>query len=132
MQRSSSTPLTPLARTLRRNETDAERKLWKALRGRQFEGLKFRRQQPIGPYIADFCCLAIGLVVELDGGQHAEHVGEDQTRTDFLNRHGFTVLRYWNNLMLTEPEVVLQNIFETVQELSDCPHPIPLPKGEGA
>jgi very-short-patch-repair endonuclease len=116
---------------LRRTETDAERRIWKELRGRQFGGLKFRRQQPIGTYIADFCCLSIGLIIELDGGQHAEQIESDVQRTEFLNRRGFTVLRFWNNTVLAETDVVLESIHEAVEALSDHPHPTPLPEGEG-
>ena len=76
------------ARKLRREQTDVERKLWFALRGRQFAGFKFRRQQPIGPYIADFVCFEARLVVELDGGQHGSDRGAvyDDKRTEFLKK----------------------------------------------
>ena len=87
------------ARKLRREQTDVERKLWFALRGRQFAGFKFRRQQPIGPYIADFVCFEARLVVELDGGQHGSDRGAvyDDKRTDFLRKDGFRVVRFPNH-----------------------------------
>src|SRR4051794_3823712 len=87
-----------LARELRANTTTAERKLWRLLRNKQFAGLKFRRQQPIGPYIADFYCSTAKLVIELDGEQHAEAgaLERDQARTKWLQAHGYRVLRLWN------------------------------------
>jgi very-short-patch-repair endonuclease len=87
------------ARTLRRNQTDAEAKLWSMLRGRQLEGRKFVRQVPIGPYTADFVCREAALIVELDGGQHAESAHDDK-RTAFLNTEGYSVLRFWNDELL--------------------------------
>src|SRR5690606_31125634 len=74
----------PRARHLRRNQTEVERQLWRLLRDRRLEGFKFRRQHPIGPYFADFACIAEGLVVEADGGQHLDQAAYDQTRTRFL------------------------------------------------
>jgi len=84
------------ARKLRREQTDVERKLWFALRSRQFAGFKFRRQQPIGPYIADFVCFEAGLVIELDGDQHGsdDSVAYDERRTLFLQKVGFDVIRF--------------------------------------
>ncbi|MFO1247581.1 MAG: endonuclease domain-containing protein [Alphaproteobacteria bacterium] len=86
------------ARQLRRAQTDAERKLWSALRSRQFAGFKFRRQQPVGPYIADFACFEARLIIELDGDQHGTDQGSayDRARTRFLERDGFQVLRFPN------------------------------------
>ena len=96
------------ARRLRENQTDVENKLWSQLRGRQLSGVKFRRQHPIGPFIVDFCCVERGLVVELDGGQHAElNVGDEQ-RTKILERFGYRVLRFWNNEVLSNADGVLQ------------------------
>jgi very-short-patch-repair endonuclease len=86
-----------LARELRKNMTDAERRLWSRLRGRQFGGFKFRRQAPIGPYIVDFVCFERKLIVELDGGQHVVRASEDDARTSWLKSQGFEVLRYWNH-----------------------------------
>jgi very-short-patch-repair endonuclease len=101
-----------LARTLRRNQTDVERKLWYVLRSRRFHENKIRRQQPIGPYVADFVCFERKLVIELDGGQHAEPqaVAWDRARTAFLEREGFRVLRFWNIEFLQNREGVLETI----------------------
>jgi adenine-specific DNA-methyltransferase len=87
------------ARRLRREQTDMERKLWFALRGRRFHGAKFRRQQPIGAYIVDFASFEARLVVELDGGQHGSEEGlaYDAGRTQALGRNGFRVLRFPNH-----------------------------------
>ena len=98
------------ARDLRRNPTDAERALWKHLRLRQLGGYKFRRQQPLGQYIVDFVCLEKRLIVELDGGQHAERVGADTVRTAWLGAQGFHVMRFWNHDILNEIEVVKEAI----------------------
>src|SRR5438132_13832939 len=96
------------ANRLRRDQTDAERKLWMRLRDRQLNGLKFRRQQPIGRYIVDFFCAEYRLVIELDGGQHVDQIQADKRRTEFLNKVGYRVLRFWDHEVLTEPEAVLQ------------------------
>jgi adenine-specific DNA-methyltransferase len=87
-----------LARKLRREQTDVERKLWYAFRDRRFHAYKFRRQQPIGPYVVDFVCFEERLIIELDGGQHAEpeRFAHDAARTRFLEQEGFRVLRFWN------------------------------------
>src|SRR5262245_8405518 len=96
------------ARRLRRERTDAEQKLWARLRDRQLCSAKFRRQHPIGPFIADFCCVERGLVVELDGGQHAEQIEADQRRTGFIERQGYRVLRFWDNAVLNDTNAVLE------------------------
>ena len=88
------------ARRLRRDQTEAERKLWSRLRGRQVNEAKFRRQHGIGRYIADFCCPERKLVVELDGGQHITLAESDQRRAAFLRQRGYRVLRFWNNDVL--------------------------------
>ena len=88
------------ARKLRRNQTDAEKFLWSKLRNRQLNGYKFKRQVPVGNYIADFLCQEAMLIVELDGGQHAEQKDYDQRRTHWLQSQGFRVLRLWNNDVL--------------------------------
>ena len=98
------------ARDLRRNLTDAERALWRHLRQRQVAGLKFRRQHPVGRYILDFVCLEARLVIELDGGQHAERQGEDQVRTAWLEARGYRVMRFWNTEVLGNPEGVWEVI----------------------
>lgn len=100
------------ARKLRREQTGAERKLWLALRGRQFDGFKFRRQQPIGPYIADFVCFETKLIVELDGDQHGSDrgVAHDKARTQFLEAEGFHVLRFPNFEVTQDFDVALETI----------------------
>ena len=103
-------PLTPLAKSLRENSTDAERLLWKHLRARQPQGLKFRRQQPIGNFIVDFVCFEQKLIIELDGGQHAEQQQTDAARTQWLEMQGFKVIRFWNNEVLQNMEGVWQAI----------------------
>ena len=100
------------ARWLRATSTDAERKLWYALRDRRFRDLKFRRQHPLPPYTLDFYCAAAQLVVEVDGGQHAEATARDEKRTAFLEQHGLTVLRFWNNEVLQNLEGCLLRIEE--------------------
>ena len=86
------------ARRLRREMTDFERTLWYALRDRRFLSRKFRRQQPISPYIVDFVCFETKLVIELDGGQHAlpENAVNERVRAQFLEHEGFRILRFWN------------------------------------
>ena len=101
--------LTPVARKLRRASTDLEAALWQCLRARQMEGTKFVRQFPIGDYVADFCCRAAKLVIELDGGQHAEGTA-DAERTRTIEASGFTVLRFWNNDVTENLPGVLEEI----------------------
>ena len=93
---------------LRTTQTDAEKRLWRSLRNRQIGGAKFRRQVSIGPYIVDFLCHDAALVIELDGGQHADRVDHDARRTAFLEKEGYRVLRFWNNDVLQNTEGVLQ------------------------
>ena len=91
--------------------------------------MKFRRQHPIGPYITDFCCTEGRLVVEVDGGQHAERTASDEERTQYLSGAGYRVLRFWNPEVLTQTQAVLERISEALTD----PHPNPLPgQGEGA
>jgi very-short-patch-repair endonuclease len=98
------------ARQLRRDGTNVEQRLWFHLRDRQLGGIKFRRQEPIGPFIVDFCSLEAKLVVELDGGQHAEHVARDAERTAALERRGYQVLRFWNSEVGENLDAVLERI----------------------
>ena len=114
------------ARRLRRDQTETERRLWARLRARQLCGAKFRRQHPIGRFIADFCCPEHGLVVELDGGQHAMQAEADQRRSAFLRRRGFRVLRFWDNQVVEDIDAVLEQIVEALRD----PHPYPLPGRE--
>lgn len=123
------------ARRLRREQTDAERTLWKALRSRQLNGLKFRRQHPVGPYIADFCCLELNLAIELDGGHHALQTDADERRSHALAQEGYRVLRFWNHDVLRNLEGVLHRIAESAkpspreeEDPSTSPSP---PRGEG-
>ncbi len=105
------------ARRLRREMTDAERRLWYYLRGRRLGGCRFRRQRPMGPYFADFVCLERRLIVELDGGQHAEQTVEhDRERTRFLTEKGFAVLRFWDNEVFKNPAGVLETVRLALEE----------------
>ena len=106
------------AQSLRRQLTDAERKLWSVLRNRQLAGAKFRRQQPIGPFIADFVCQEHRLIVEADGGQHADYGGDDP-RSAFLEGKGYRLLRFWNNDILGN----LDGVAEVIAMAVSSPHP---------
>ncbi|HVO89602.1 MAG TPA: endonuclease domain-containing protein [Casimicrobiaceae bacterium] len=103
------------ARALRRHSTDAEHALWFRLRDRRLSGLKFRRQHPIGRYYADFACPECRLVVELDGGQHAYQEKYDRRRSEYLQRRGWRVVRFWDDEVLTEVETVLEVILRRAQ-----------------
>ncbi|MDD2700055.1 MAG: ATP-dependent RNA helicase HrpA [Sideroxydans sp.] len=118
------------ARLLRKNATDAENLLWQLLRRNQLHGFGFRRQHPLGAYILDFYCHQSKLAIELDGGQHAEEaqLDHDAKRSAWLQAQGITVLRFWNNEVLTNAEGVLQRISEA---LKASPLPSPPPEGEG-
>jgi very-short-patch-repair endonuclease len=111
------------AKSLRTKQTDAEQRLWHYLRAHRFMGIKFKRQKPVGNYIVDFVCFAPKLVVEIDGGQHAEQVVYDRRRDTYLQSEGFTVLRFWNNQILNETDAVLESIRHTVITLSPAPSP---------
>ena len=108
-----------LARGLRRNPTEAEQRLWSRLRRRQLDGVRFRRQVPLGRYIVDFACLSARLVIEIDGGQHAWKAEQDALRTSWLETNGFRVLRFWNNEVLGNIDGVLETIRRTLQEQTD-------------
>src|SRR5262249_55035908 len=88
------------ARQLRTNMTDAERRLWARLRRTRPDGHRLRRQVPIGPYIADFACHAVKVIIEVDGGQHSAEKAYDDRRTAWLEARGYRVLRYWNSDVL--------------------------------
>ena len=126
--------LTPLARGLRRRQTKAETKLWHHLRNRNFDGLKFRRQVPRGPYVADFLCDDAMLIVELDGSQHSENIAADQKRTAFLESLGYRVLRFWNVDVMTNLAGVLEMLYAEVtarrKTPSSAPFGAPSPQGE--
>ena len=119
--------LTPLAKTLRKNQTEAEKIIWRQLRSKGLSGLKFRRQQPIGDYIVDFVCLEKKLIIEVDGGQHAESEN-DQKRDAWLQSEGYTVLRFWNNDVLGNVEGVMEMIYRNCGAPS--PQSPPLKGGE--
>jgi very-short-patch-repair endonuclease len=110
---------------MRRIATDAERQFWHLVRNRQFGGHKFKRQFLIGLYIVDFVCLEAGLIVELDGGQHADQTNYDTARDTFLKARGFRVLRFWNTEFFTNRDGVLETL---LCQLEMPPHPNPLPQ----
>ena len=116
------------AKDLRRNMTDAERRLWSKLRNRQLDGAYFRRQQPIGRYIVDFVCFERSVVVELDGGQHNAAPSVDQARDAWLATQGLRVLRFWNPEVMQNLEGVLETILDA---LASTPPPTPSHKGRG-
>ncbi|MEN9307004.1 MAG: hypothetical protein RL173_936 [Fibrobacterota bacterium] len=129
------------AKQMRSNQTEAETHLWQRLRAHRLDGLKFKRQKPIGRFIVDFVCHECALVVEVDGGYHAEQVEYDEARTAWLKSQGFQVLRFWNHEVLRQTESVLRRILEAASAPSPFPSPVgerhPLPqagegKGEGA
>jgi very-short-patch-repair endonuclease len=124
--------LTRIAKRLRRNMTDAERVLWRELRAHRFVGFKFKRQEPLGDYVADFICHAARLVVEVDGGQHADREAVDLERTHWLESQGFRVLRFWNNDVLANIEGVMQVLEKELRAdpFPAPPLPGPLPPGE--
>jgi very-short-patch-repair endonuclease len=105
---------TALAKALRRNSTEAEKKLWDMLRDRRLEGWKFRRQVPLGSYVVDFYCSKAKLIVEADGGQHAESAS-DEIRTAWLTKNGYRVKRYWNNDILANPDGVFIDLLEALK-----------------
>ncbi|WP_051231752.1 endonuclease domain-containing protein [Kaistia adipata] len=124
-------PLTDRARILRRDMTDAERQLWAGLKQASPEGVRFRRQVPIGRYIVDFACLSLRLVVEVDGGQHYSDAGmaRDAVRDAWLRAEGFRILRVSNHDVLTNLEGVVIAIISGIQPV---PPPQPLPtRGRG-
>jgi very-short-patch-repair endonuclease len=129
----------PRARRFRVNQTEVEKRLWSRLRNRGLLGLKFRRQVPLGDFVADFVCADHALVVELDGGQHASSQVRDDRRTAWLEARGWRVLRFWNNEVNENIDGVLQVIAGACgTDVNDPrsgphrrPHPGPLPQGEG-
>ncbi len=111
------------AKSLRIHQTDAEQRLWYHLRAHRFMNLKFKRQKPVGHYIVDFICHQPMLIVEVDGGQHAESLAYDRQRDAYLKQEGFSVLRFWNHQVLSETDAVLEAIRQTVLALSPSPSP---------
>ncbi len=106
------------ARELRDQSTEAETLLWQQLRGRRFQGFKFRRQRALGPYILDFICLEAGLVIEIDGGQHSEQQAYDGQRTALIESQGLTVIRFWNHEVMNQTPAVLEKIWQALQTLT--------------
>jgi len=118
-------------RTLRKNQTDAEKKLWTILRNRQLKGIKFRRQFPVGGYIVDFYCPEYRLAIEADGGQHYELKGRqrDELRTKKLNRLGVEIVRFSDRDILTNIDGVYEAIQKTIEKKKgNPPHLKPLPR----
>jgi very-short-patch-repair endonuclease len=123
-----TTRTTAFAMALRKKSTDVENLLWNKLRGKQVEGLKFRRQQAIDHYIVDFVCLQKRVIIELDGGQHALEGCKDSERDNSLRKNGFEVVRFWDNEVLQNIEGVLEVIRS---KCLDHPPLNPLPSREG-
>ncbi|WP_293703741.1 MULTISPECIES: endonuclease domain-containing protein [unclassified Sphingopyxis] len=124
------------ARRLRRDATPAEKKLWSVLRGAGLGGFKFRRQQRLGPFIADFACQSARLVIEVDGDSHAAQIDYDARRTDFLAREGYRVLRFTNREVMSNLDGVCRMIEAALADSPSPSHataprgPLPLPQGE--
>jgi very-short-patch-repair endonuclease len=121
--------LIPRARTLRADATPAEKQLWAILRGGKL-GARFRRQQPVGPFIVDFYCAAAGLVIELDGAGHAAQTTYDANRTAWLGGRGLTVLRFANAEVIERPQDVYVTISTALNTLTPALRATPLPRGE--
>ncbi len=121
------------AKSMRHTATDAEHLMWQILRGKRFINLKFRRQHVIQPYIVDFYCHEIGLVIELDGSQHGtdDAIEYDAERTEFLESLGLTVVRYWNHDVLGRMDVVLEDLWQVCTELKLKKEKVPSPSGRG-
>jgi len=107
--------MSPYVQQLRSTPTDAESRLWSRLRRKQLDGFRFRRQQPIGPYIVDFFCPSAKLVIEVDGGQHAVLENDDARRTRWLEARGCRVVRFWNNDVLANTDGVILAILEALR-----------------
>jgi very-short-patch-repair endonuclease len=108
-------------RSFRKSQTDAERRLWFALRSRRLAGYKFRRQHPIDGFVVDFACTKYRLIVEADGGQHAENPG-DARRTAILEAQGWRVMRFWNNEILGNTDGVIDTILQVLGR-TEAPSP---------
>ena len=104
------------ARRLRRNTTDAEKVLWRRIRYRQISNARFRRQHPIDPYVVDFYCAELRLVIAVDGGQHELRSDQDAARTRWLESQGYRVVRFWNNDVLGNVEGGLERIVEILSK----------------
>ncbi len=106
---------TAFARRLRRNDTKAEALFWREVRGRHLGGYKFRRQVSISNYFADFACESAKLIVELDGDQHAEMLGEDAARTTELENYGYRVIRFWNGDLFENLDGVMDEVLRELK-----------------
>ena len=102
-----------LAKNLRKNITKQEYKLWNIIRAGRFYGYKFKRQTPIGNYIVDFVCRDAKIIIEIDGGQHASNIEEDNERTEYLNSKGYKVYRFWNN----EIDENIDGVYQKLKEI---------------
>ena len=126
-RRGGQRDLLGLAKRMRKAPTEAERRLWSTLRSHRLVGWKFKRQEQIGDYIADFVCFKSRLIIEADGSQHAESVA-DQARDEWLSAQGFRVLRFWNNDILNNTDGVAEAVLAALE--IPLPNPSPV-KGEG-
>jgi very-short-patch-repair endonuclease len=125
--RKNAAPLRTRAKTMRHVPTDTEKKFWWLVRDRRLGGYKFKRQHPIGNYIADFVCLDAGLIVELDGSQHAEQREYDAERDAFFESQGFRVVRFWNAEFLKNQDGVARQLLALLDSKKP-PHSNPLPR----
>ena len=121
MREKETTQLRKNAKRLRSDMTEAEWALWYHLRAKRFCGIKFYRQKIVGNYIADFFALNIKLIIELDGSQHAEQIEYDRIRTAYLEEQAFTVIRFWNDEVLRDINMVLDVIFDAIH--NELPSP---------
>jgi very-short-patch-repair endonuclease len=110
------------ARSLRRDMTEAEKKLWSVLRDNGVAGFAFRRQVPIGAFIADFVCQKAKIIIEVDGGQHDRSSEQELARTAFLNSEGYRVLRFWNNEVMANLDGVYESIVGALARVSPPPN----------
>ena len=120
-KRATKRTLLSNARRMRHEPTDAERKFWRTVRSRAFGGYKFKRQYSVGTYIVDFVCLERSLIIELDGGQHADRRAYDAKRTAYLENLGFQVLRYWNTDVLKHPNTVFEDLARALAARTPSP-----------
>ena len=127
MDKASKRP-TIKSRELRANMTDAERRLWACLSDRKVGGIRFNTQFPIGPFICDFVSRGAKLVIEVDGGQHADSERSDAARTRYIEQQGYRVIRFWNNDVLSNIDGVVAEISRV---LSNMPSPNPSREREG-
>ena len=127
----NSRNLLTFARELRQNQTEAEKTIWGKLKGKQIEDVKFRRQQPIGPYIVDFVCFKRRIIIEIDGGQHTEKKvrRKDEERRLWLEERGYKILRFWDNEVLKNIDGVLQIIKGVLEQSSEYGGSVPTNRG---